>query len=137
MVPVEKPAAVRLRGLRCLAAAVIAAATALVRGLVGPGSGEAVAELALIVAFVAVVAVDWWRLRGRSVDTLTPTQRACLAGAVGSVLVYAAVILIGGLGLHGLVGFWVPAAVLVAAPAAATGWWALRQVVPRPAATDV
>jgi hypothetical protein len=135
MPPIEAPATVRARGLRCLAAALVAGAALLARGLV-PGTPGTAAELALIAGFVVLAAVDWWRLRQQRIDAAAPTQRACLAGQVGCVVLFAAAGSIGDPGLVGAVGYWVPAAVVVASPAAATGWWTLRQVAAGPTATE-
>jgi len=135
MTPTEEPAAVRARGLRCLAAALVAAAAALARGLV-TGTAGTVAESAMVIAFVVLAAVDWRRLRRLEIGAAAPTQRACLAGQVGCVVLFAVVGSVGDPALVGVVGFWVPAAVLVGSPAAATGWWTLRQVAAGPTATD-
>lgn len=131
MPPPDTPATVRARALRCLASAAVAAAAVLARGLVG-----ATAEVVLVGAFVVLAVIDWRRMRSLQIDAASPTQRACLAGQVGSVVLFAAVGSIGDPGLVGLVGFWVPAAVVVAAPAVASGWWTLRRGAAGAAAVD-
>lgn len=89
--------------------------------------------LPLLLGAVMLAVGRWMRripLTGRPIDhpPLQRIERTANAVAAVSILLLVLGFVLTGTGLSGVVAFWVPAAVVAAAPAVGAAWWGLRRV---------